>query len=366
MTMQKKKLLFIIWSFSFGGGAEKILANIVNNLDYTKYDIEILEYFRSEKIEKVSEQVKILPPIVDMTKKDFLSKIHNKIIHSVLIKLCPGLIRKMVLKKEYDVEISFNYLIPTFLLNKNSKKCIAWMHGAIYDLEDNKWLKKKQYRALSFVDKIVAISSETEQSIIKVFPEYKNKIIKIYNGYDFAKMIPEGFVQDFQLLYCNRFDQNKTPLKVIAIVKKLNYFGLNVSAKMLGSGVLLEEAVKLIKEYHLENQIECIGYKKNPYIYYKQCKVFCLTSKLEGFPTTLVEAMYFGKPFISTLVAGTEELAQNGKCGFVENEDEEYAKKIYQLLTNPKTYNEMSERCTEYVTKYSISNQISELEKYCL
>ena len=45
---------------------------------------------------------------------------------------------------------------------------------------------------------------------------------------------------------------------------------------------------------------------------------------------------------------------------------EENAKKIYQLLTNPKIYNEMSESCKEYVTKYSISNQISELEKYCL
>ena len=43
--MKKKKVLFIIWSFSYGGGAEKILANIVNNLDYEKYDIDVRKIF---------------------------------------------------------------------------------------------------------------------------------------------------------------------------------------------------------------------------------------------------------------------------------------------------------------------------------
>ena len=38
----KKKVLFYLWSFSLGGGAEKILATIVNNLDPDKYDIDIL------------------------------------------------------------------------------------------------------------------------------------------------------------------------------------------------------------------------------------------------------------------------------------------------------------------------------------
>ena len=40
--MKKKKILFIIWSFTYGGGAERVLANIVNNLDKNRYDIDIL------------------------------------------------------------------------------------------------------------------------------------------------------------------------------------------------------------------------------------------------------------------------------------------------------------------------------------
>ena len=56
--MKKKKVLFIIWSFSYGGGAEKILANIVNNLDYEKYDIDVLEYLHADKMEPVNGNIK--------------------------------------------------------------------------------------------------------------------------------------------------------------------------------------------------------------------------------------------------------------------------------------------------------------------
>lgn len=364
--MKKKKVLFIIWSFSYGGGAEKILANIVNNLNYEKYDIDVLEYLHADKMEPVNGNIKILPPIVDITRQDMFSKIYNKLMNSASIKLFPGLIRKMHLRKTYDVEISFNYLIPTFLLSRNSQKRIAWIHSSIYDLEENKRLKNKQRKALSSVNKIVAISNATEKSIASVFPEYKDKIIKIYNGYDFSGMVPEGTVTDFQLLYCNRFDENKDPLRFIRIVKRLNDLGLSVTAKMLGTGDLFNEAVRLIRDYKLEAQIECVGYKKNPYAYYKHCKVFCLTSHSEGFPTTLVEAMYFGKPFVSTPVAGTDELSQNGNCGFVARDEEESAIKLLDLLTTSELYKNMSEYCSNYVINYSLKNQIQAIEENCL
>ena len=45
--MKKKKILFIIWSFTYGGGAERVLANIVNNLDKNRYDIDIIEYWHT-------------------------------------------------------------------------------------------------------------------------------------------------------------------------------------------------------------------------------------------------------------------------------------------------------------------------------
>ena len=47
--VDKKKILFFMWSFSLGGGAEKILSTIVSNLDPEKYDIDILEMEHFDK-----------------------------------------------------------------------------------------------------------------------------------------------------------------------------------------------------------------------------------------------------------------------------------------------------------------------------
>ena len=79
--MIKQRVLFIIWSFTYGGGAEKILANIVNNLNREQYDIEVLEYYHSDiGKEELKENIRILPPIIDSTDKRIISRIRNKII----------------------------------------------------------------------------------------------------------------------------------------------------------------------------------------------------------------------------------------------------------------------------------------------
>ena len=113
----------------------------------------------------------------------------------------------------------------------------------------------------------------------------------------------------------------------------------------------------------MDNLIECVGYKKNPYSYFEHCKIFCLTSLIEGFPTTLVETMNFGKPFVSTQVAGTKELAENGECGIVALNDEEYITGLIQLLTDNNKYEKMSKNCKKTVKKYSIENQIAAIEE---
>ena len=62
----KKKILFFMWSFSFGGGAEKILSTIVSNLDPEKYDIDILEMEHFDKgYESVPKHVRILKSLQD-------------------------------------------------------------------------------------------------------------------------------------------------------------------------------------------------------------------------------------------------------------------------------------------------------------
>lgn len=365
----KKRLLFIIWSFSYGGGAEKQLATLVNGLDSNKYDIDIIEFYHSNiDYEKINSNVHILKPINDAVNE---SKIKRKIIN-ILAYIAPSIVRKMYIKNKYDYEISFNYLIPTFLLsnNKNCKR-ICVFHGPIWNLKAKKniVLKFIQKKHLMRVDRIVAISKETYNSILSIFPTHSSKTTIINNGYDFKAMDEKSNLYEpiikgncINLLFCNRLDINKNPFFLIEVAKKLHDENLKFHLNILGSGELKNDLIDCINKYDLNSQVSLIGYVSNPYPYIKKCDIICLTSKSEGFSTFLIEGLHFKKPFISTQTSVPLEL-KNCKCGYITDDVEEYANYIKKLIDDRKQYVYMSEKCYSESKKYTIENQIANYEK---
>lgn len=361
----KKKILFIIWSYSYGGGAETVLKSFVNNMDFEKYEIDIIEYWHSNtKIEDTDKRVGILKPVIDSTKD---SKI-KMLITKILLENFPILLRKRFIKKKYDYEIAFNYMIPTFLINKKGKT-ISWNHGDIYDLKSKKREKFLQKRSYKNIDKIVAISQNTYNSIIDVFPEYKEKTTIINNSFDFEDIIKKSkdkisiLKNKFTILFAGRFDENKNPLLLIEIAKKLKDKNLNFEMWLIGKGELQEKLEEKIAMCNLENECKILGYQKNPYPYFAKADMIILCSKSEGFPTVLAEGLVLGKPFVSTKVGGIEELSDDGQCGIVASNIEEFSSAIETLIKDDSLYKKMSEHGKEHIKKFNFENQINQLEK---
>ncbi len=362
----KKRLLFIIWSFSHGGGAERVLANVVNNLDPDKYDIEILEfYYAGIKKENLNPNIILHKPIVDVTNKRFFNLLKNKIICFLTFFFCGGLIRRIYLNKTYDVEISFNYLTSTFLLSKKSGKRIAWIHGVVDDLKTKRVYRFLQKRSFKKADKIVAISKKCLESIKSVFPESSNKLELIYNGYDFnhiLKMAKEKENTEIDIVFCARLDENKNPIRMLKILQLINEKGYDFKLGIIGVGELFDEVKKYVDDNNLSNHVSLLGYCDNPYKYMNKAKIICMTSYSEGFPTVIIEGMTLGKPFVTTSVSGVDEMYDNKNCGFIEDDNASYADRVIELLTNKKMYAKMSSHCQEYVKKFSLEKQISALE----
>lgn len=353
MNVTHKKVLFIIWSYTSGGGAEIVLNTLIDSLSKYNYDIDVLEYWHADSPTKHNKNINRLYSIVDSNKEcKFI-----KIIKMILVHLFPFILRKKYAPDKYDIEISFNYMIPTFLLKKDTKK-IAWIHGDIYELSHKKIMALVQKKYLNRVSKIVAISKNTYNSILSIYPTYNDKTIIINNSYDFDNIISksneiaiEKNKNMKQLLYLGRFDDNKNPLFMVEVLKKLK--NDNVKLLYIGRGELKDCLVQKIKDSKLEKQVEIIDYQSNPYPYIKNSDILVCCSKSEGFPTVLVEGMILGKPFVSTNVGGTEELSNNDKCGLVANNVNDFAKKLNTLLNNNNLYKTMSNNCTEFVQKYS-------------
>lgn len=375
--MKKKKVLFLIWSFTAGGGAEKILSNIVNNLDRNKYDISILEYENFDiKKEFTKKEIKILKPILINGQ----NKIRNKILKSLTFKK-PKLIRKWFVKEKYDIEVAFNYMIPSLITSNSNNKKYNWVHSSIEDLDYEKVDSQKyknvkrrfelQKNSFEKMNNIIAISNKTNDSIIKLYPTVKDKVIKIYNGYEFENLYKQSSVEVsdirkigyYTIVAIGRMAEQKNFPYLIDVADKLRKEGVKFNLFIIGDGDQRNKIEDKIRQYDLSGQVHLLGYINNPYPYLKQADLFCLTSIAEGFPTVLVEALALGCPFVSTDVAGAEELSNGEQCGLVSFDIDQYVSNVKKILENKELRNNMSNKGKVLVFNYSMKNQISQIEK---
>ena len=121
----------------------------------------------------------------------------------------------------------------------------------------------------------------------------------------------------------------------ITILKALNLIKNKLNFKMLfiGKGELKQFMLKYINENNLEKNIKIINYKKNPFPYIKQSDIFILSSKFEGLPNVLLEAIVLKKFVISTnCPTGPREILLDGKGGELFKIND--YKKLSRLLIN--------------------------------
>ena len=85
---------------------------------------------------------------------------------------------------------------------------------------------------------------------------------------------------------------------------------------ILGEGPERNELTSLINQLGLEDDISMPGFVHNPYAFMAHASVFVLSSRWEGLPTVLAEALYCGAPLVSTdCPSGPREILQNGRFG---------------------------------------------------
>lgn len=363
----QKKVLILVPSYSLGGGAEKILSNILCNGNFSNYKIDIIEIEHSSlNYEKLPNNIKVINHLFSYKYPKILS-----IILMQLGKYFPNIVRKYLVKNDnYDIEISFAVMYPDIPFSKRDIRKIYWVHGSIEDfgLDRYKWRFNNYKKHFDNSDDIIAISKKTRQSIIDLYPEYENKIKLIYNGYDFNNIeklanekIDDVILENMAICSIGRIESAKGSDINLDIIRNLHLKGYNYHLYFIGTGKLESELKEKVKDYNLEDYVHFLGYKKNPYKYLKNMKVLLSSSKQEGFPGVYVEAMYLGVPFVSTEVGGTHELSQNGKYGKIVYNKEEAENSIINYMTNIEKVDIYDMK--NFIQQFSLKKQVLEFEK---
>lgn len=362
--VDKKKILFFMWSFSLGGGAEKILSTIVSNLDPKKYDIDILEIEHFDKgYEPVPDNVRILKALQDYRQPRWL----RALLWRLRIYF-PRLTRRLLVKDQYDVEVSFTIMNPPLLFSKRKEvKKISWIHGSIEEFLTDSSKRESHKRQLNAADTIVGISKKTSNSIKEVYPEYSKKLITVYNGYNFESILEKSRekidieIEPQSICTIGRIEENKGSDRVVEVIRLLHQQGKKYHLYFIGAGVMEEELIKKVQAYQLEDYVHFLGYQKNPYQYLSHMEVLLSMSKQEGFPGVYVEALSLGVPFVSTEVGGAEELSQKGRFGKIVESNQEAAQEIENYMTAASSFD--ANEASKFIQQFTIAKQIEQVEK---
>lgn len=375
----KKKILFVTWSLTLGGGESRIITDIINNLNLEKYKIDILEFNKGTKEINIKEEVTFLKPIIDHTSEDIKKQKRelSKYIHN------PNEISSLF-DTEYDWVIACNRGNTTFISSFiPSKKRISWILGSVSNLDVNnvddekrKFIVKEEHQkhmiAFNKFNKIITVSDESYDSFVKLFPIHSSKLIKIYNNIDIDAIKKKSEDDNYPLIESDmnilvnmaRLADVKNQKLLIDAMRKITDIRKDVQLIIIGDGPLYNELNKYIKDLKLEDSVKLMGFYTNPFPLLKKCKIFCLSSITEGFCLSLAEACALGLPFISTNVGGTSELLSIAKCGLItDNNVNDYAAKIQMLLDNESLYNELKNNSIIAADAFDIKNLIPKIEQ---
>ena len=358
----KKKILFIISSFSKGGGAESLLTTIVNNLNPGKYDIGIMEIEHADiKKEPVNDNIKIYPYYVRADDPERNLKMRD--VYHEWDKVIAGYI-----PQDCDLYVSFNYLKPSFLLPPG-KKNIAWIHSDVFNLAQKNKAEEYELQKKAFekADQIVSISDITTESLEMLFPECKDKMKVIYNGLDIQNVREKSKektsvkLEHPAILSVGRLDERKNPLQLLKIFAQLHKRNPQAHLDYLGYGNLAEQVLNSVKELQLSGYVHLLGYFDNPFPIMKQCDVIGMFSTSEGFPMVLLEGAAIDKPFVTSVIGGSRILANDQKCGKTVETDEEAVEALLNFIRTDKEI--LKRECRTSIKRFGLKKYIQQVEE---
>jgi len=332
------KILFLIHDLH-QGGAEKVLVNLVNNMDPQQFDITVMALFGGG----VNEQ--FLKPHIHyhtVFKRTFPGNSH------IMKLLSPGMLHKLFIRERYDIEISYLEGPSARIISgcpDPDTKLLSWIHCTMATPEDAalgfRSVSEAQacYRKM---DAMVFVSQTTRDIFLKNCP-YTGKTAVLYNTNESDKILEKASesasLPGNGLRWCGvgKLEEIKGFDRMLRIQKRLLDSGYQTHFYALGEGKQRAELEAMAQELRITDSVTFLGYQTNPYKYVAKCDLFVCASHAEGFSTAATEALIVGTPVCTVEVSGMKEmLGENDEYGIVtENDEVALYQGIKKLLDDP-------------------------------
>ena len=357
------------------GGSQKIVYNIIENLPESVYEItlltapdgELLNWIRNlnrtrdYKVRSVTwrclkRDISPINDIVALTKLFlFLKREKFDIVHFHNSKM--GLIGRIaaaaagIPKVYYTVHgwgLNPETTGPLYRVLSSLEQLICrFTTGVIFVSENdmeygirNKWAKRESSRLI-------------HNGIKCELPASDGKLRK---SLSISKDLPV-------IVFTARLAEPKDPFFAVRVSEKLIRKGYDHRMLIIGQGPQFDECLKLIESLEMGNYIIMAGKREDVTEIHSESDIFCLFSRREGLPVSIIEAMACGLPVVANSVGGVPELIEHGKTGYLLDEfDEDKAAEFIAYLISKrdvrlKMGNAARIRAAE---KFNLSNMVAQ------
>lgn len=361
-NQQTKRILLII-SALFAGGAERVMSIMANYWAERGEDVTLLT------LAQVGNDFYSLNPYVKRVGLGLLFPTSGVVsaIRANILRI--KAIRQIIIDVQPDVIISFldRTNVLTLLAAKKTGTPVIVSEridpgqmsiGLVWS-----FLRRKTYKYAKFVivqtDRIALWVSENIGGNVAVIP---NPVLPYNNKASIIAKLP----YKHNIVAMGRFDYQKgfdLLLKAFApIASRYPEWGLTV----VGDGEQRSKISNLVRNLSLQHQVYLPGRVDNPWTKLRTADIFVLSSRFEGFPNVLLEAMACGIPPVSfDCPSGPAEIITDNYNGIlVPSENaEELALAIERLILQPEERLRLGENAKEVVNKYSLNQIMAQWDK---
>lgn len=320
------KILFLIHDLG-RGGAEKVLVNLVNNIDRTLFEIHvgvifgggINEKFLNSDIKLYSVWPRSIPG------------------NSKWMKLfTPKQLHKMCVKEHYDIEVSYLEGVTARVISgceDNRTKLVSWIHVEQHTLDALSQPFRNKDEAVRCYNKFhqtVCVSEFVKNDFCSIL-NFNKQCCVLYNTIESNKIIQESKKDTpiqikndkyFNMIAVGTLKKSKGYLRLLEIMKMLIDLKYDIRLYILGLGPLEKDIRAYIKANNMESNVILLGYDINPYRYVVKCDLFVCSSYSEGFSTAATESLIVGTPVCTVDVSGMKEMLGNkNQYGLVTKND---------------------------------------------
>ena len=227
--------------------------------------------------------------------------------------------------------------------------------------------------ARPITDVLVAASESEQRRAISEVGFSARRVTLVRNGIDPAELRSNAAPPSPQrpVLMVARLSYQKNPAMFVRVARGVIAHLPQAHFVLLGAGFASPEEARvrnMIRDAGLVSAVEIVPWASRAETLSRisSCGVFVLTSRFEGMPNTILEAMALGRPVVATAVDGTRDVVRDGETGFLVpvDGDGEMESAIVQLLQDPSLTERLGrEGATTAARNFDIGLTVTTLER---